>query len=100
MIVFKQEIFYEVNFPSRASNFVFSLVAELAVLAKFKFCTSMSVEMEIPFHDFTYFAQISIGKMKIKWNTLNSKRKWKIGGSNQVMDIRLNFIKKKVLNDK
>jgi GH35 family endo-1,4-beta-xylanase len=40
-------------------------------VAKFKISTLMCVEMEIPFHEFTYFAYISIREMEMKWNTLD-----------------------------
>jgi hypothetical protein len=33
----------------------------------------MFVEMEIPFHEFTYFSYISIREMKMKQNTLDPK---------------------------
>jgi hypothetical protein len=44
---------------------------ELLDLAKFKFSTLMFVKIEIPFHEFTYFAYICMSEMEMKQDTLD-----------------------------
>jgi hypothetical protein len=45
---------------------------ELPELAKFKFGSFMFIEIEIPFHEFTFF----IREMKMKWKTLDPDKEF------------------------